>query len=173
MRVAASRMREGIVLDSMQQQNKPLLLLDVDGVLIPYAAPEQPPGFLQYTLLGEVVWLSPDHGALLRPLADRFQLMWATSWEHDANRLIAPIVGLPVLPVIEFPRDASGRFPKFPTIERLVANQPLVWIDDELTPTIHAWALRRRIPTLLIDVDPAIGLTQDIVARIMGFPAAR
>ncbi len=154
------------------QQHKPLLLLDIDGVLIPYAAPEQPAGFLQYTLLGEVVWLSPQHGAWLQSLADQFQLTWATSWEHDANRLIAPIVGLPVLPVIEFLRDATGRFPKFPTIERVVDDQPFVWIDDELTPAIHAWAAQRRTPTLLVDVDPAIGLTQAIVARIMLFRAA-
>lgn len=155
----------------MQQQNKPLLLLDVDGVLIPYAARERPAGFLPYSLLGEVVWLSPQHGAWLQPLAHQFQLTWATSWEHDANRLIAPIVGLPALPVIEFPRDVTGRFLKFPIIERVVANQPFVWIDDELTPAIHAWADQRRTPTLLADVDPAIGLTQAIVARIMLFSA--
>ena len=32
-------------------RGKPLLLLDVDGVLIPYAAPGQPDGFEQHLLL--------------------------------------------------------------------------------------------------------------------------
>ena len=95
---------------------KPLLLLDVDGVLIPYAAPEQPIGFLPYMLPGEWVWLSPRHGEWLRPLHDQFQLVWATGWEHHANHLIGPILGLPPLPVIEFPRDEAGRFAKFLTI---------------------------------------------------------
>src|SRR5689334_11279557 len=98
------------------RERKPLLLLDVDGVLIPYAAPKQPDGFEQHILQGEQVWLAPHHGAWLRPLCDRFQLVWATGWEHDANRLIGPILGLPELPVIEFDRDASGRFIKLPTL---------------------------------------------------------
>jgi hypothetical protein len=34
-------------------EDKPLLLLDVDGVLILYAAAERPAGFEQHALLGE------------------------------------------------------------------------------------------------------------------------
>jgi hypothetical protein len=147
------------------------LLLDVDGVLIPYAAAEPPPGFRRYTLLGETVWLAPHHGDWLRPLADTFQLVWATGWEHEANRLIAPILGLPVLPVIEFPRDESGRFAKLPTLMQAVGDRPLAWVDDELIPPAHAWAARRHTPTLLLDADPAIGLTQEMVARIAAFAA--
>jgi hypothetical protein len=148
---------------------KPLLLLDVDGVLIPYAARERPAGFLTYTLLGEDVWLAAQHGAWLLPLCEQFQLVWATGWEHDANRLIAPILGLPMLPVIEFPRDAIGRFAKLPTIQRIAGDQPLAWLDDELRSDAYAWAASRRAPTLLIDVDPAVGLTQEIVAMMVAF----
>jgi hypothetical protein len=150
-------------------ERKPLLLLDVDGVLIPYAAAEQPPGFEQHMLLDELVWLAPRHGEWLRPLCDRFDLVWATGWEHDANRLIAPILGLPALPVIEFPRDASGRFTKLPTLARFANNRPLVWVDDELTDAARAWAAGRSAPTLLLDADPAIGLTKEIVAAIASF----
>lgn len=153
----------------MLNDSMPILLLDVDGVLIPYAAKGCPDGFIQHTLLGEPVWLAPCHGDWLRPLCDRFQLVWATGWEHYANQLIAPILGLPTLPVIEFPRDGTRRFEKFPTIERVVADRALIWIDDELTPAIHAWALQRRSPTLLIDADPAIGLTLEMVATVAGF----
>jgi hypothetical protein len=150
---------------------KPLLLLDVDGVFIPYAATEPPVGFRRYTLLGEPAWLAPHHGDWLRPLGDRFQLTWATGWEHDANRLIAPILGLPALPVIEFPRDASGRFAKLPTLTQAVGERPLAWVDDELTPAAHDWASRRQRPTLLLDADPAIGLTEEHVAALAAFAA--
>jgi hypothetical protein len=153
----------------MFKTSKPLLLLDVDGVLIPHAAPKQPVGFFRYTLLGEPVWLSPGHGAWLRPLCEQFQLVWASGWEHEANRLIGPILGLPPLPVIEFPRDAAGRFTKFPTIQRMVADKPLIWIDDELTAEVYTWATHRPAPTLLIDADPAIGLTHETVAVIAAF----
>jgi len=150
-------------------EDEPLLLLDVDGVLIPYAATERPAGFEQHDLLDEQVWLAPQHGAWLRPLCARFQLVWAIGWEHDANRLIAPILGLPTLPVIEFPRDADGRFSKLPTITRFAAGRPVVWIDDQLTRAAHTWAADRTPVARLIDVDPAIGLTEAIVALIAAF----
>lgn len=148
---------------------KPLLLLDVDGVLIPYAAPEQPAGFEQHILQDELVWLAPHHGAWLRPLCDRFELVWATGWEHHADQLIAPILGLPQLPVIEFERDTSGRFTKLPVLARFAADRPLVWVDDELTDAARAWAAGRAARTLLLDSDPAIGLNEELVAAIAAF----
>jgi hypothetical protein len=118
---------------------KPLLLLDVDGVLIPYAASAQPAHFHPYTLLDELVWLAPHHGDWLQPLSALFHIVWATGWEHDANRFIAPILNLPAFPVIEFTRDAAGLFEKLPILARIVPHQPMVWIDDQLTPEAHAW----------------------------------
>jgi len=156
----------------MFSDTQPLLLLDVDGVLVPYAAAEPPADFLTYTLLGEPAWLAPRHGEWLRPLCELFQLVWATGWEHDANRLIAPILGLPTLPVIVFPRDATGRFAKLPTIAQVVGDQPLAWVDDELTPSAHKWAAGRRAPTLLLHADPTVGLTQEIVMTIATFAAS-
>ena len=71
--------------------------------------------------------------------------------------------------MIEFPRDADGRFIKLPTITRFAAGRRLVWIDDELTLVAHAWAAGRTPPARLIDVDPAIGLTEEIVTLIAAF----
>lgn len=48
------------------------------------------------------VWLNPSHGAMLLSLTDVFELHWATAWEDDANRIVAPLIGLPVLPVIRW-----------------------------------------------------------------------
>ncbi len=151
---------------------KPLLLLDVDGVRIPYAAQEHPTHFRSYTLLDELVGLAPCHGTWLQRLCDLFHIVWATGWEQAANRLIAPILRLPAFPVIEFPRDGTGRFNKFPIISQIVPDHPLVWSDDELPAQAHLWAAQRRIATLLIDADPAQGLTEEMVAACEQFAVA-
>ena len=93
---------------------RPLLLLDVDGVLNPLGVREAP-GFIPFVVddpgaVGTVpVLLSPEHGRWLTSLADEYQLVWATSWEGDADRLIAERVGLPRgLPFIAFTDQTGG-----------------------------------------------------------------
>jgi hypothetical protein len=56
--------------------NLPLLLLDVDGVLNPFAAPACPPGFQEYAFFPgeEPVRMCAAHGAWLQELATRFRL---------------------------------------------------------------------------------------------------
>ena len=101
-----------------------LLLLDVDGVLNPFAAKPtaRPPGYRTYRYTadggwyrgpsarrhaGLRIWLHPGHGPRLRELATaaNLELAWVTTWLHDANRYVGPAIGLPglPLPVIEFP----------------------------------------------------------------------
>ena len=71
--------------------SRPFLLLDVDGVLNPIGLQPSdlvPAGFDVHRLDGLRVLLAPEHGVWLRELSTAFKLVWATSWEHDANRLI-------------------------------------------------------------------------------------
>src|SRR5690349_9172578 len=83
--------------------DRPYLLLDVDGPLNPYRAKMIPPGYALHDIHeGEKTWtllLSQQHGVELNALATSYELVWATTWEHGANRLIAPRLGLPDLPV--------------------------------------------------------------------------
>lgn len=67
-----------------------------------------------------------------------FELVWAIGWEDGANQIIGPLLGLPPLPVIHFPRDANGRCAELPTLQQVVGDGPLAWIDDELTPAAFA-----------------------------------
>jgi len=153
---------------------RPILLVDVDGVLNPWLAEDCPPGFGEYDFFpGERVLLSPGHGELLLSLAQAYELMWATAWEHRANRLICPVLALPELPVIEFP--LSGRdlyFRKLPSVIQAVGDRPCAWIDDEHRPDHYTWAESRGVPTLIVDIDPAQGLTSDVAARLAGWAAA-
>src|SRR5215468_9631031 len=57
----------------------PLLLLDVDGVLNPFAAPACPPGYTEHDFFPgeEQVRLCLAHGSWLQELGTRFQIVWA------------------------------------------------------------------------------------------------
>ena len=144
---------------------RPLLLLDVDGVLNPFAALGCPPGYTEHEFFPgeEPVRLSPAHGRWLQELSTRFQLVWATAWGSEANRVIAPLLRLPELPVIRFPPPPFEPLDKLAPITEYAGQRPLVWIDDQHTPQAHEWAAQRGVPTLLISVDPAEGLTRPVI----------
>ncbi len=125
----------------------PLILLDVDGVLNPGTRPG--PEWERYRCSGENgsfnLWLNPDHGPALFDLAKKTgaELVWATTWEHHANREIAPILGLPELPVIEVTKGGELDDPmvcwKSPAVAEYVAGRPFVWFDDDLTKADRRW----------------------------------
>jgi hypothetical protein len=48
----------------------------------------------------------------------------------------------------------------------LGASRPIAWIDDVHDAREAAWAASREGPTLLVTCDPAVGLTDDHVARL-------
>ncbi|SEB67496.1 hypothetical protein SAMN05216482_0488 [Streptomyces sp. PAN_FS17] len=99
--------------------SRPLLFLDVDGPLNPYAAKptRRPDGYttlrvprdngdfqdhqeLSFRRGPLRVWLNPAHGQALLKLG--YELCWATTWMADANRWIGPVIGLPELPFVDF-----------------------------------------------------------------------
>ncbi|MEV4569292.1 HAD domain-containing protein [Nonomuraea sp. NPDC049419] len=148
---------------------KPLLLLDVDGVLNPMCRPS--PDFRPYrcTIGAEVytVYLNPRHGRRLLELAlaTGSELAWATTWEHHANEWIAPRVGLPSLPVIAVPPDTPpsehGEMFKTPHVAAYAGRRPFVWFDDQVWAEDEEYLRVHQGLTdfLLVHVDPARGLT--------------
>jgi hypothetical protein len=152
---------------------RPVLLVDVDGVLNPWLADGCPDGYQEYDFFpAERVLLSPGHGELLISLAPAYELVWATAWEHRANQLICPVLALPELPVVEFPLNGRDLFfRKLPAVIDAVGDRPCAWIDDEHQSDHYEWAEQRAAPTLLIDIDPAVGLTPDVIAALADWAA--
>ncbi|WP_431930884.1 HAD domain-containing protein [Nonomuraea jabiensis] len=147
---------------------KPLLLLDVDGVLNPMGRPA--PDFRRYrcTIGDEVytVHLNPRHGRRLLDLAltTGSELVWATTWGQHANEWIAPRIGLPSLPVIPVNPDGGsehGELFKTPHVARYVGRRPFVWFDDQVWWEDEQYLRVHQGLTdfLLVHVDPARGLT--------------
>ena len=130
---------------------RPLLLLDVDGVLNPLGVRDWP-GFTPHDL-GEPgtaghmrVLLSLDHGRWLSALVDYFDLVWATSWERDADLLIAEQIGLPRgLPFIKF-TEQTGWTSKLPDVIRFVGQRAAAgsMTSSNRKPTWHHAGMRRR-----------------------------
>lgn len=59
------------------------------------------------------LWVSlhPDHGAWIRSLLNRgIEVAWATTWENAANVHLAPLLGVPELPVAVCAKKHPPRF---------------------------------------------------------------
>lgn len=162
---------------------RPLLLIDVDGPLNPYVATPNTMNkfnrknpdkrFEAHKLLNFKVRLTPWHGEELTRLADLYDLydlydlVWCTTWEHDANSLIAPRIGLTELPVIEFdkhrlPSRSDGTYFKTHNVVRYAAGRPFAWIDDEISTWDSTYVEKHHDgPSNLMFVDPVTGLTNE------------
>ncbi|GHI08606.1 hypothetical protein Scel_69270 [Streptomyces cellostaticus] len=145
------------------------MFLDVDGPLNPYAAqPERRPEGCT-TIRASLrpgrplrLWLNPSHGPALLSLG--YDLCWATTWMAEANRWIAPVLGLPELPYVDFGGQLFAERPdgvhwKTVAIVRYAGGRPFAWVDDEQSPADSAYVAAHHCgPALLYHVDPRTGL---------------
>jgi hypothetical protein len=148
---------------------RPALLLDVDGVLNPYGTAECPAGFSEYDLFPgeEPVRLCAAHGEWIEELQHAFDIAWATAWNDDANRLLAPLLGIAALPVVPMPSPPFQPWDKIPPIAEFAGDRPAAWIDDLHPAEAWTWSTRRQERTLLIPVAPATGLTRQAVDQAL------
>lgn len=149
---------------------KPLLFVDIDGVLNPYSGP-CPEGYEEHALFpedDEPVRLCPEHGAWLHELAAAFDLMWGSSWTAEDRALLGTVLDLPpFLGAVTLPTGQFDPAQKVPAVELAAAGRPLAWIDDLLAPEAWSWAASRPAPTLLIPIDPGYGLTWQHVRQLL------
>jgi hypothetical protein len=152
---------------------KPLLLIDVDGVLNPWVRGGDPipEGYITHRVGGQIVLLADHHGEWLRELADHFDLAWVTTWEAEADALIAPIIDAPAgLPYISFhERTDDGWTWKLPAVRRFVEDRPVACLDDDPGPDADEWATSRTAPTLLVMPDPELGWTREECDELIAF----
>jgi hypothetical protein len=147
---------------------KPLLLVDVDGVVSLFGFPphDPPPESSLHFIDGIPHFLSAAAARHLLALVSLFELVWCSGWEEKADEHLPHLLGLPPgLPHLSFDRGEAGKSLqghwKLAAIDAHAGRRPLAWIDDCIDPACHAWASARGAPTLLVPTQPAVGITAD------------
>ena len=160
------------------EDGKPILAVDIDGVIAPFGF-EEPPrweGAEFHLIDGALHCISVPAGQRLQRLALDYELVWATGWEKGAHQ-ISEMLGLPEWPYLTF--DGKAQFGsadwKLGPLERYAGERPLAWVDDSLDELCYAWARSRPQPTLLVETEPALGLqdvhVEALIAWAGGFAA--
>jgi hypothetical protein len=144
------------------------LLVDVDGVISLFGVPA--PGTAIegsfHAIEGMPHFLSSTAAGHLLALAEHYELVWASGWEERADEHLPHLLGVPPgLPFLRFggqlrdTRSTHGHW-KLEAVEAHAGRRALAWVDDMLGAACHAWAAARPAPTLLVQTEPRLGLTQ-------------
>jgi HAD domain in Swiss Army Knife RNA repair proteins len=164
---------------------KPLLMVDIDGVISLFGVPQPaagvsdpraaPPEGTLRSIDGAFHFLSSTAAAHLLELGELYELVWASGWEERANEHLPHLLGLPRgLPFLRFERSVgrANAHWKLDAIDAHAGARALAWIDDALVPACHDWAQARAAPTLLVQTDPRRGLTSIEAARLADWARA-
>lgn len=144
------------------QGMRPLLLLDVDGVLCPFGA-ESYPDFEWYADQG--IWYTLKNAERIRILMQYYKIAWCTAWGDDANNFISPLHNLPPFPVVDFPHsNATDLHWKQQGIAYFVGTRHYAFVDDDIdceSPDHGLW----------LPVKHHEGLTDNHVEKLLDFAA--
>jgi hypothetical protein len=152
----------------------PILFVDVDGVISLFGFPSsrRPPGKFHW-VDGIAHCIGTHCGERLRRLEDSFELVWATGWEEKANEYLPFLLQMARTdyPVLTFDGRAifGSAHWKLEAIEAYARGRPAAWIDDSIDYTCRAWADRRTEPTLLVETDAPVGITDEHVETLLAW----
>ncbi len=119
------------------------------------------------------VHVNPEHGAWIRELRERAEVMWCSTWQHAANIHLSPLLGIPAMPALDLQdsplglhiaADSAGA-KRWDLGHLCSGGRPVVWVDD-LADERYPLAGGRGLP---VSTDPAHGLTQAEQLRVERF----
>ena len=162
--------------DLGEERDKPLLFVDIDGVISLFGFPPAAPPKGTWTSVDGVPHLiSATASGHLLALARAFDLVWCSGWEEKADEHLPVLLGVPSgRPHLSFDGHSRAAVSarahwKLEAIEQHAGDRPLAWVDDAFNDACHAWAADRPAPTLLVATDPATGLTGAHAAVLRAF----
>lgn len=152
---------------------KPLILLDIDGVLNPAVRPgadRNDPALI----------LSRDRRELVERLAACGRIAWVSTWPAAQTTGLETQLKLSTEP-LRVPlsqaslAESDAATPKLRPVSRWLARMAgageaswnaVVWIDDVLGPDAYGWASEQEMPVLLVKPLAITGLTAGHVESI-------
>ena len=155
---------------NFEPSGKPLLFLDVDGVVSAQPVPgSAPPGHEH-----QLGFVPEGAGERIRALSSRYEIIWATGWGQDANTYFGPLLGLEAdFPVLAFGHGATSGATslssdwKIKAVDRTAGAHAVAWVDDNISRRQERWARRRRMPTRLVRTNPYTGISDDDVRLLL------
>ncbi|MBT2566249.1 hypothetical protein J7I84_07005 [Arthrobacter sp. ISL-85] len=154
---------------------KPLILLDINGVLNPKVQPEDSSD-------APNPHLSDLKAALVLRLATKGRIAWVSTSADDFVDSLEQQLELepkPLrVPITPEPDDEDQQTPKLGSVVRWLAKMEaegdtdwdgIVWIDDALGQDVHDWAHQYHHPVLLEKPEPEDGLTEAHVVAVQVF----
>lgn len=169
-----SELRKGFLKsgsDQVTSRTRPLLLLDVDGVISLFGFGAAGPPGVPAVVDGIPHWLSSAAAGHVARLRSAFECVWCTGWEDRANDHLPHLLGIGPFPYLEF--GPSERHWKLDSIDAFAGERRAVaWIDDDLTDECEQWAAERPGPTLLVRTEPHLGMTDAHVERLLAWEAS-
>jgi hypothetical protein len=149
---------------ALTQHRKPLLLVDFDGVINVIRSDDRKEELeAEFKRDGHRIRVPAGTSQRFARLVAAFECVWATTWGQEA-----PILGR----FLGFGANWSAIFigsggrlgatGKLPEVRRWceshAVGRPVAWVDDDLWPDVHDWAMARG-QTLIVRTLPDEGLT--------------
>lgn len=174
----------------MTRPAPPVWLLDIDGVLNalarePVTGSWPPDQWVQHVVPADI----PGTGRMLLPIfvarpvlefvarvarSGAAEVIWHSTWREAAVSDLAPVLGLPRLPISvapEWTQRPESIWWKLPAARRVVeSGRRLVWTDDDIAVVAdQVGDLDARPDTLLISPEPRVGLAENHLQAIAAF----
>ncbi|MEV8175245.1 MAG: hypothetical protein ACRDVF_09120 [Microbacterium sp.] len=150
--------------------DRPLLVLGISGVVVLEGEAAVPVSTHHLSAWGR--WVRdveiPDAASeRLAELSERFEIVWASEWGHNAHTAFREALDLPEEPWPFLP----VQFDKLWMIREYAGALPWVWVDD---PIVDLHGTPECADGVIVRVDPAVGIVgvdaDDLWERVAQLP---